>query len=233
MLTVAALFALRRLGLWLGDPVVWPLLLASSGLALILRQVMSPDWHDAPPSPRAAGRGDGDPGALASGATVPRLPWRRWPAGVLGSILVVGAALLVLRYQGILPLSGRALGEASILLFALAIIVAPFLLGQARRLSRERMQRIRSEERAEMAAHLHDSVLQTLALIQRQADDPVQVVGLARAQERELRDWLLSRDGADPVSLRAGLERPHRRSRRCTPCGWKPSWSATARSTAA
>lgn len=60
-----------------------------------------------------------------------------------------------------------------------------------------------------MAAHLHDSVLQTLALIQRHAEDPAQVVGLARAQERELRHWLLGRadPGDEPGSLRAGLER--------------------------
>jgi signal transduction histidine kinase len=209
VLTVAALFALRRVGLWLGDSVVWPLVLASSGLALILRQVTGSDWLDSSAPGRLPARAHSTPAAPQAGHEPPRLPWRRWPAGVLGIVLVLGSALLVLRYRGILPLSGRALAEASVLLLALAIIVAPFLLGQARRLSRERMQRIRSEERSEMAAHLHDSVLQTLALIQRQADDPARVVGLARAQERELRDWLLARDGefGDPVSLRAGLER--------------------------
>ena len=209
VLTVAALFAFRRVGLWLGDAVVWPLVLASSGLALILRQVMGSDWRDPSAPAQLPERAHSAPTAPQPGPEPPRLPWRRWPAGVLGIVLVLGSALLVLRYRGILPLSGRALAEASVLLFALAIIVAPFLFGQARRLSRERMQRIRSEERSEMAAHLHDSVLQTLALIQRKADDPARVVGLARAQERELRDWLLARDGelGDPVSLRAGLER--------------------------
>ena len=57
----------------------------------------------------------------------------------------------------------------------------------------ERSERIRSDERAEMAAHLHDSVLQTLAMIQRQADDPARSSGLARRQERELRSWLFGR----------------------------------------
>jgi signal transduction histidine kinase len=99
------------------------------------------------------------------------------------------------------------LGTA-VLVVALALVVAPYLLGLARKLTVERMQRIRSEERAEMGAHLHDSVLQTLALIQRRADDPAEVIGLARRQERELRDWLLARDGTvgAPTSLRAGLE---------------------------
>jgi signal transduction histidine kinase len=59
-----------------------------------------------------------------------------------------------------------------------------------RRLRTERVARARSEERAEVAAHLHDSVLQTLALIQRRTEKPDEVARLARRQERELRDWL-------------------------------------------
>jgi signal transduction histidine kinase len=54
-------------------------------------------------------------------------------------------------------------------------------------LSAERRERIRSQERAEVAAHVHDSVLQTLALIRKAADDPREVQRLARTQERELR----------------------------------------------
>jgi signal transduction histidine kinase len=57
-------------------------------------------------------------------------------------------------------------------------------------LAQERAERIRSQERAETAAHLHDSVLQTLALIQRRTGDPAEVTVLARRQERELRTWL-------------------------------------------
>jgi signal transduction histidine kinase len=75
-------------------------------------------------------------------------------------------------------------------------------------LSFERAARIREQERAEVAAHLHDSVLQTLALIQKRAGDPRQVAGLARRQERELRSWLLKRPGeAEEDSVAVALER--------------------------
>ena len=75
-----------------------------------------------------------------------------------------------------------------------------------RGLAAERAERIRSQERAEVAAHLHDSVLQTLALVQKRADDPREVAALARRQERELRAWL---DGGRPEpgdSLASSLE---------------------------
>ncbi len=68
--------------------------------------------------------------------------------------------------------------------------MAPWWIGLVTQLSDERRERIRSQERADIAAHLHDSVLQTLALIQRNADSPREVTRLARGQERELRDLL-------------------------------------------
>jgi len=75
-------------------------------------------------------------------------------------------------------------------------------------LSSERSARIREQERAEVAAHLHDSVLQTLALIQKRAGDPREVAGLARRQERELRSWLLARPGeAEQDTVAGALER--------------------------
>ena len=73
---------------------------------------------------------------------------------------------------------------------ALGLILAPFLWRLGRNLAAERAERIRSQERAEVAAHLHDSVLQTLTLMQKRADDPREVAALARRQERELRAWL-------------------------------------------
>ncbi len=209
VLTVAALFALRRLGLWFGDIVVWPLVLGSCGLALMIRQITAPDWD----LPRAAPRADrpAPPGEAPPSAAPrdPRLPWRRFPAGVLGAVLLMGALLVGLRNSGLVTVHGHAFSGSLTIMFVLVLVLSPLVFAQARRLTGERRERIRSEERAEMAAHLHDSVLQTLALIQRRADDPAQVVGLARAQERELREWLLDRDGLgdEPGSLRAGLER--------------------------
>jgi signal transduction histidine kinase len=87
------------------------------------------------------------------------------------------------------------------------LVFGPWFVRLARSLASERSERIRSEERADLAAHLHDSVLQTLALIQRRADDPREVAGLARRQERELRHWLFERrDGQGAVTLAAALE---------------------------
>lgn len=195
ILTAAAALVLRRLGLWLGDSVIWPLITLSCGLALILRQVAAPEWLSAPPPERGARRW--------------AAPWRRWPAGVLGTFLVFGATVAFLQSAGVLTGSHKVFIGTAVLVAALALVVGPYFLGLAHKLTLERAQRIRSEERAEMAAHLHDSVLQTLALIQRRAEDPAQVIGLARRQERELRDWLLARDGLGEaaVTLRAGLER--------------------------
>jgi len=75
----------------------------------------------------------------------------------------------------------------------LSVIFAPWIVRLARSLTEERAERIRSQERAEVAAHLHDSVLQTLALMQRRAGGPTEVAALARRQERELRAWLTGR----------------------------------------
>jgi signal transduction histidine kinase len=89
----------------------------------------------------------------------------------------------------------------------LLIVVGPLLWRLARERDDERRERSRSEERADLAARVHDSVLQTLALIQREADDPRRIATLARRQERELRGWLYP-DGTrvDGESLSSALE---------------------------
>ena len=77
----------------------------------------------------------------------------------------------------------------------IVLVLGPWWLRIARDLVLERQARIRTQERVEMASRIHDSVLQTLALIQRRADDPQKVVQLARLQERELRSWLFEGRG--------------------------------------
>jgi len=114
--------------------------------------------------------------------------------GGFGVALVIGAALLFLAQIDALGAARDAAFTAVVAVFALVLILAPFAWRLGRDLTDERSERIRSQERAEMAAHLHDSVLQTLTLVQKRADDPREVASLARRQERELRGWL---DGAD------------------------------------
>lgn len=105
-------------------------------------------------------------------------------AALLASGLVVLA-----RSHEIGPLV-RPLGGVVLVAGGFVVLLGPWWLRILRGLVVERQARARAEERADMATRIHDSVLQTLALIQRRADDPQQVIQLARAQERELRSWL-------------------------------------------
>ena len=93
----------------------------------------------------------------------------------------------------------RPLSGALLVIAAIVVIFGPWWLSLVRDLMSERQARAMAEERSQMAAHVHDSVLQTLALIQRSADDPQNVVRLARAQERELRAWLF--EGKAPGTI--------------------------------
>ena len=70
------------------------------------------------------------------------------------------------------------------------LVVGPWMLQTFQQLSAERTARIREHERVELAGQVHDSMLQTLTLIQRRADDPDEVLRLVRRSERELRGWL-------------------------------------------
>lgn len=113
---------------------------------------------------------------------------------IVGGVLtVVGAVVLLAGSSSLRQLVDGLLG-LSVLLVGVLMIVGPLLGRLGVELIGERRARIRTEERAEIGAHLHDSVLQTLALIQRRADDPREIVRLARKQERELRSWLLTGD---------------------------------------
>jgi len=88
----------------------------------------------------------------------------------------------------------------------IGLVFGPWLWRLANDLAEERRERVRSQERAEVAAHLHDSVLHTLALVRRSADDPRRVVSLASRQERELRSWLSGRPSAPSRSLGGALD---------------------------
>ncbi len=119
---------------------------------------------------------------------------------VVGVVVgLVGLALLLAgqaRSVSLVPIIG-----ALLILAAIVVSFGPWWISLVRDLISERQARALAEERAQMAAHVHDSVLQTLALIQRSADDPQNVVRLARAQERELRSWLF--EGRPPGSVAA------------------------------
>jgi signal transduction histidine kinase len=193
LLMLALLLVLRDWGLWFGDATVWPTVLVVSGAALLWRQGV------ARPAPEVATEAGG---RERRAVPVPRLGGR----APLGAALIVGGGLVFLWLNDALRPARDVILAVVVVLVAAALILAPLWLRLVRGLSAERAERIRSQERAEVAAHLHDSVLQTLALVQRQADDPKVVAALARRQERELRAWL-NGAGARPASLAAALER--------------------------
>lgn len=117
-----------------------------------------------------------------------------------GAVLaVVGAVVLTTRGRGTAILWDVLIATLAVLA-GLALVLAPWALRFWRRFQAEQASRVRETERADIAAHLHDSVLQTLALIQR-TDDPARVAQLARSQERELRTWLYGGGKAATDSL--------------------------------
>lgn len=109
---------------------------------------------------------------------------------VLGMLLVLGGVLALA--SGFVAMEELWLGlfVAVAVLVGLLLVAAPWGLKAWRDHVAERTALAAQTERAEMAAHLHDSVLQTLALIQKNAEDPVRVARYSRAQERELRQYL-------------------------------------------
>jgi phage shock protein PspC (stress-responsive transcriptional regulator)/signal transduction histidine kinase len=201
LLVLAVLLLFRAWGIWVGDAIVWPLVLASGGGALIWRQSQSAAVVEAPPREQAK------PGG---GAGRPRRGLRlsRPSTGivVLGAALIVGAALVFLWLNGALVPDRDVTLAVFVVVTALTLILAPWWLRLGRGLTEERTERIRTQERAEVAAHLHDSVLQTLALMQKRADDPREVAALARRQERELRAWLNGSRDERGATLAAALE---------------------------
>jgi signal transduction histidine kinase len=138
------------------------------------------------------------------------LAWRRGgsfradaPVSYAGLALVAGGAVLLL--SGGSP--NTAVLAPGAVAGALLMVAGPWLWRLALDRDAERAARIRTEERAEVAARVHDSVLQTLALIQRHAEEPRRVAAIARRQERELRGWLYADRpiGDETASLVAAL----------------------------
>ena len=199
LLLLAVLLTFRALGVWFSDAIVWPLVLIASGGALIWRgSAMDREREDpaAPaPTPREAAVAEGRRAAAAISRTG------------LGIALVIAAGFVFLQATGALGAARDVLLAVIAAVVVLGVIFAPWVVRLVRSLTQERAERIRSQERAEVAAHLHDSVLQTLAMVQRRAGDPNEVAALARRQERELRAWLADRPApGQAASLAAALE---------------------------
>lgn len=151
------------------------------------------------------GRASGSPGTMLRGGpgSISRLAF--------GLVLVVAGGIALVAGIGGVSGAGAVFLAAVVSAGGLGLLIGPWAVGILRVAGEERRQRIRSEERAELAAQLHDSVLQTLVLIQRSAGSgrPTEAVALARRQERELRSWLYGdggRIGGAATTLAAALE---------------------------
>jgi signal transduction histidine kinase len=184
---LGALLLLSALEVGAPPQLVLPLFAVGFGVVILWRQA-----------------DDGQRGRLRSITGGQR--WSGLARAIAGLVLVLGGGGAVL--AGPAGLQGTASAIISVLVLAagLALISGPWWVRMARDLSAERSGRIREQERAEVAAHVHDSVLHTLTLIQRQVDNPREVARLARAQERELRGWLYRPRTAAQRSVRSSLE---------------------------
>ena len=125
---------------------------------------------------------------------------------LLGTVLVfVSIVVIVTSARGSFEQAGGLLAGFSAGIAGLGFIFSGWVGRLFGDLTSEREARVRGEERADFAAHLHDSVLQTLALIQR-SEDPAEMTVLARGQERELRDWLYAAPKEGPQQLSESLQ---------------------------
>jgi len=184
VLVASTLSALGPLGLLPGGSTVLPVLAAVAGLVLV--------WQQADLAQRQRWR------ATASGSQTMLLRLG------IGAALMVAGLIGFLAQRGQLASARAGLLSTAVVVAGLALLSSPWWVTMASDLSNERRERIRSQERAEVAAHVHDSVLQTLALIQKSASSPAEVTRLARGQERELRSWLYS-TGTSEGSLSGAL----------------------------
>lgn len=193
MLAASAVLALQELGAAPeGSYLLWPVVLTVGGVVLLWR-AGAPTADAAPaPTPGADGapsRWRGPGGGIPVLRDLPGFG----PRTLAGIGLIAAGLVALLEATNAIGTLRDLVVAGAIVLAGVTLIFGSSWLGLLSTLREERAQRIRSEERAEMAAHLHDSVLQTLALIQRRAGDDREVAQLARRQERELRDWLSGR----------------------------------------
>jgi len=187
-IAAGVVLVLQNVGVLGGRGLAIPLVVVGVGVAVL--------WRVADDAQRSRLRATA---AATSGLTA----WLRVGAGV--GLVVLGAGALLATRGGVrAALDGVVAGL--VVVVGVTLVLGPWLAANARDLAAERRERIRSQERAELAAHVHDSVLQTLTLIQRSADDPREVGRLARAEERALRQWLYRPVGADAASFRSALE---------------------------
>ncbi|MDT9592790.1 PspC domain-containing protein [Nocardioides zeae] len=187
--------------------LVWATALVLGGVALLWRQADEAQrerWVERSESIDPVGM------VLGSGG------WAAYARIAAGAALLgSGLLVLVLREGGVG--AAREVVVAVLLgIVGLGVVVGPWVSRLVADLGEERAERVRSQERADVAAHLHDSVLQTLALIQKNAKDPAAVARLARSQERDLRAWLFAeeRPTADTLAgavraLAAAVEDDH------------------------
>jgi signal transduction histidine kinase/phage shock protein PspC (stress-responsive transcriptional regulator) len=194
-LGIGLLWIMQNTGLGISSKLFWPVAFACAGAALVWRQADTTQqkrWRD-----EAGGKAWLAPFVARGG----------WPSlvRVIVGLGLVGAAFgIVLAQRGQISHLPEVMAMTMLALAGLAIVLAPWLHRSRSALNQARAEKVRADARADMAAHLHDSVLQTLAMIQRQADDPKAVQQLARRQERELRNWLYG-DWLHEATLKAAL----------------------------
>ena len=198
------LLLLRAAGVWFGDAIVWSVGLAAFGSAVLWSRTDVGRTQFA----RLTSRLPRTTADIVSGRSKGRF--------IAGTLLVVAGMAILLGAHTSFRTIGNVGFAVVVTAIGVGLAIGPWIFDLVRQLGDERRQRIRSEERAEVAAHLHDSVLQTLAMIQR-APSREEMTTLARAQERELRSWLYGRTPSGDAMLReemeamaARIERVHR-----------------------
>ena len=188
-MTIGLLAVVRSTGLWLGDAVMVPLVIVVAGAVVL-----------------AIARADDTAPSLSASALADVVHGRHARARIaVGTALVAGGLVAVGSGRSVSGTVRVGVFAAAASIIGVVVLVGPWIARLAQTAAEERRERVRSEERAAMAAHLHDSVLQTLALIQRSADDPRRTVSLARQQEHELRAWLFGEDGRPADSLAGAM----------------------------